>query len=140
MLINEQELTGLFAQVKTIAIIGAVDKLSRPVDNVGRYLIKAGFTVIPVHPKRKDVWGLETYPSLADIPVPLDLVNLFRRAEFCPAHARETLAMTLLPKGFWMQANIVSLEARQILKGAPITVVEDHCIMVEHRALAKKLS
>ncbi len=140
MLINEQELIGLFAQVKTIAIIGAVDKPSRPVDRIGRYLIKAGFTVIPVHPKRKDVWGLTTYPKLADIPVPVNLVNIFRRAEFCPGHAREVLDMTPLPQGFWMQAGIASPEARQILKGSPITVVEDRCAMVEHRALAKKLS
>lgn len=140
MLINAQELTGLFAQVKTIAIVGAVDKPSRPVDRIGRYLIHAGFTVIPVHPKRKDVWGLTTYPTLADIPIPLDLVNLFRKAAFCPDHAHETLNMNQLPKGFWMQSGIVSPEARAILKTAPIIVVEDRCTMVDHRDYLKSIS
>lgn len=138
MLISEQELTGLLRQVKTIAIVGAVDKPGRPVDRVGRYLIEAGFTVIPVHPKRKEVWGLPTYPTLADIPVPVDMVDLFRRAELCPEHAHEVLAMNSLPKCFWMQSGIVSHEAREILKGHPITVIEDRCTMVDHRDLMEK--
>ncbi|MGE4505053.1 MAG: CoA-binding protein [Desulfovibrionaceae bacterium] len=136
MLHSTQELTALLAQVKTIAVVGAVDKPGRPVDRIGRYLMGAGFTVIPVHPKRKDVWGLPTYPSLLDIPEPVDLVNLFRRAEFCPDHAREALRMRPLPKAVWMQSGIVSDEARYILKDAPIVVVEDRCVMVDHQRMA----
>lgn len=133
MLHSALELTGLLAKVKSIAIVGAVDKPGRPVDRIGRYLIEAGFTVIPVHPKRMNIWGLETYASLTDIPVPVDLVNLFRRAEFCPEHARETLQMNPLPMGFWMQSGIICPEAREILQAAPITIVEDRCVMVEHQ-------
>lgn len=135
MLYSDQELTGLLSQVKTIAVVGAVDKPGRPVDRVGRYLVEAGLHVIPVHPKRSGVWGLETYPSLADIPVHVDLVDLFRRAELCPEHALQTLALASLPEIFWMQSGIVSQEAAAILEDHPVCVVQDRCLMVEHRRL-----
>lgn len=135
MLIDIKELAPLLREVKTIAVVGAVDKPGRPVDMVGRALIDMGFTVIPVHPKRTDVWGLATYPALGDIPVPVDLVDVFRAPQFCPDHARETLALEPRPKVFWMQSGIVSPEARDILAGSGITVVEDHCTKVEMQAM-----
>jgi len=119
----------------SVAIIGAKDKPGTAVDRVGRYLIEAGYTVHPVHPVRRGVWGLETYTRLADIPQPVDIVNLFRAADHCPDHARETLALDTLPKVFWMQLGIFSFEARTILAKTPIMVIEDLCIMVEHRRL-----
>jgi len=134
-MLNMKELAPLLREVKTIAIVGAVDKAGRPVDMVGRELIDMGFHVIPVHPKRSDVWGLPTYPSLADIPVPVDLVDLFRAAQFCPDHAREVLRMNPQPKIFWMQSGITSPEAKAVLNGSGITVVEDRCTKVEFQAM-----
>jgi len=131
MIINLKELAPLLSKVKTIAVIGAVDKPTRPVDQVGREMIAMGFDVIPVHPKRHDIWGLTTYPTVNDIPVPVDVVDLFRNAQFCPEHAREVLKMTPLPKVFWMQSGVYSPEAREILAGSGIVVVEDHCLKVE---------
>jgi len=131
MLINEKELAAQLREVKTIAVVGAVDKPGRPVDRVGREMIEMGFTVIPVHPVRDDVWGLETYRSVTDIPVPVDVVDLFRNAQFCPGHAREVLAMKTLPRLFWMQSGVFSPEARQLLAGSPIKVIEDRCLKVE---------
>ena len=84
---------------------------------------------------RKGVWGLETYASLADIPHPVDVVNLFRASDSCPEHARETLALPAPPRIFWMQLGIFSFEARTILSKTPTMVVEDLCLMVEHRRL-----
>ena len=135
MLIDMKELAPLLRQVKTIAIVGAVDKPGRPVDMVGRTLIDMGFNVIPVHPKRETVWGLPAYPTVNDIPVPVDMVDLFRAAQFCPDHAREALRMDPRPKIFWMQSGITSPEARNILTGSGIHVVEDHCTKVELQAL-----
>ena len=129
---SDKELTALLSKVKTIAIVGAVDKPSRPVDGVGRYLIEQGYKVIPVHPKRKDVWGLTTYPSLADIPEPVDLVDLFRAPEHCPDHAREVLDMNPRPILFWMQQGVTSPEAEAILEGSGVAVVEDFCLAVAH--------
>ena len=135
MLYSDTELAALLGQVKTIALVGAKDKPGQPVDKVGRYLIEAGFTVLPVHPKRPSVWGLAAYPSLADVPQPVDMVNLFRAPEFCPAHATETLLLDKRPRLFWMQSGIVSPEARHILQGSDVFVVEDRCLMVEHARL-----
>ncbi len=139
MLYSDKELAALLGKVKTIAVVGAKDKPGQPVDRVGRYLIGAGFRVIPVHPKRTEVWGLKAYPSLNDIPEPVDLVDLFRAADACPAHAEEVLRLSPRPLCFWMQSGIFSPEARRILSGqpglTPILVVEDRCLMVDHRNL-----
>jgi len=137
MLHSDKELAALLRQVKTIAIVGAKDKPGQPVDSVGRHLMAAGYTIIPVHPKRPTVWGLAAYPSLAEVPAPIDIVDLFRAAEACPDHAREALALSPRPRCFWMQSGIVSAEARSILQGSGITLVEDACLMVEHERLLR---
>ena len=135
MLIDMKELAPLLREVKTIAVIGAVDKPGRPVDTVSRALIDMGYEVIPVHPKRTGVWGLDTYPSVRDIPVRVDLVDVFRAPQFCADHAREVLAMDPLPRVFWMQEGITSPEAREILAESGITVVENRCTKVEFQAM-----
>jgi len=77
----------ILSRAVTIAVIGAKDKPG-PADDVGRYLIDRGFRVIPVHPARRDVWGLKTYARLADIEEAVDVVDVFRAAAHCPDHAR----------------------------------------------------
>jgi len=135
MLVNDAELRQALDGCSSVAVVGAKDKPGSPVDRVGRYLIEAGFTVYPVHPVRTGVWGLTTYRSILDIPHPVDIVDLFRAADHCPDHARETLALATPPRIFWMQLGIFSFEARTLLVKTPITVVEDLCLMVEHRRL-----
>lgn len=135
MLYSDKELAVLLGKVKTIAVVGAKDKPGQPVDQVGRYLIEAGFRVIPVHPKRSEVWGLKAYPTLNEIPEPVDLVDLFRAAEACPAHAEEFLRLSPLPRCFWMQSGIISPMARRILSGRDVLVVEDRCLKVDHTNL-----
>ncbi|CCO24902.1 CoA-binding protein [Maridesulfovibrio hydrothermalis] len=138
LLFDEKKLAALLDEVKVIAVIGAVDKPGRPVDMVGRYLIEAGLKVIPVHPKRQDVWGVKTYKSILDIPEPIDIVDVFRAPQFCPAHAQECLQLDTLPGTFWMQQGIFSPEARELLSNKNITVIEDRCLMVDHKRLAGK--
>jgi len=135
MLVGDADMRQALAGCSSVAIVGAKDKPGSPVDRVGRYLIESGFTVYPVHPVRKDVWGLTTYANLADIPHPVDIVDLFRAADNCPEHAREALKLAAAPRIFWMQSGIFSFEARSILVGSPIKVFEDLCLMVEHRRL-----
>lgn len=137
---DSKELAGLLAKVKTVAVVGAKDRPGHPVDTVGRYLIQAGFTVLPVHPKRSGVWGLDTYPSLLDIPGRVDVVDLFRAAGECPGHARECLSLSPQPMLFWMQSGIRSPESRRILTNSTTRVVEDSCLMVEHRRLCGECS
>ena len=69
--LSDGRMREFLTQARTIAVVGAKDKEGQPVDRVGKYLIQAGYQVIPVHPIRKDVWGLQTYPSLAEVPFPL---------------------------------------------------------------------
>lgn len=136
LLLDEKKLAALLDEVKVIAVIGAVDKPGRPVDMVGRYLIDAGFKVIPVHPKRQNVWGLETFQTILDIPEPVDVVDVFRASQFCADHARECLKLETLPRVFWMQSGIYNPEARNLLSEKGVEVIEDRCIMVDHKKLA----
>jgi len=131
----DDELKGILAQVKTIAVIGASDRPNRPVDMVGRYLIQAGYTVIPVHPKRKTVWGLDAFTSVLEVPFALDLLDLFRAPQYLPDHARECAALYPPPKVFWMQTGLRSPEAGAILMGTGVKIVEDLCLSVEHKRL-----
>lgn len=135
-MLNLAELAARLAQVKTIAVLGAKDTPGRPVDRVGRYLVKSGFNVFPVHPVRKDVWDLPTYARLQDVPEPIDLVDVFRAPQFCADHARECLELSPLPKMFWMQTGITSPEARELLQAAGVHVIENLCLMIEHQRLA----
>lgn len=134
---SDSTLHALFPKIRSIAVVGASDSPSKPVDHVGRYLIKAGFTIYPVHPVRKDVWGLPTFASLADLPAPVDLVDLFRAAEYCPGHAREVLALRAKPFVFWMQQGITSPEATRLMEDAGVIVVQDACLMVEHKRIMR---
>uniref|UniRef100_I2Q191 Putative CoA-binding protein n=1 Tax=Desulfovibrio sp. U5L TaxID=596152 RepID=I2Q191_9BACT len=135
MLHHENTLKDLLAPGKTIAVVGAKDRPGTAVDMVGRYLITVGFRLIPVHPARASVWGIPACRTLAEVDGPIDIVNLFRAAPSCPGHAAEVLALAHRPACFWMQSGIRSAEARDLLAAHGIAVVEDRCIMVEHRRL-----
>lgn len=132
---DQDTIRALLEKARTIAVIGAKDAPGQPVDGVGRYLMRAGYTVIPVHPVRKNVWGLTTYPSITDVPEPVDIVDLFRAAQYCPDHAREVLTMAHRPMAFWMQLGITSPEATALMEEAGILVIQDKCSKVEHLRL-----
>ena len=125
----------ILKNARTIAIVGAKDKPGEAVDEVGKYLIRAGYTVIPVHPVRQNVWGLPTYTNLADIPVPIDIVDVFRAPEYCEAHAQEAAALPVRPRVFWMQLGIHSAKAKAVAEAAGMLVVENHCTKIEHAKL-----
>jgi predicted CoA-binding protein len=131
----DDKIRNLLSSAGTIAVVGAKDQRGHPVDAVGRYLIQAGYAVWPVHPVRRIAWGLPVFPSLAELPGKADIINLFRAASACPEHAREVLALPWKPAVFWMQTGIRSPEAGRMLAAHGIRVMEDLCIMVEHRRL-----
>ncbi|MDL2316847.1 CoA-binding protein [Desulfovibrio sp. OttesenSCG-928-A18] len=130
-----QNVREILEQASSIAIIGAKDKAGQPVDRVGRYLMEAGYDVIPVHHTRKNVWGLETCEKLTDIERPVHIVVLFRAAEQCPQHAQEALLLSRLPLLFWMQLGIEHPASASALAGEGVHVVQNACIMVEHARL-----
>ena len=97
-----------------------------------RYLLEAGYRVIPVRPADcDDVLGVPCVTSLAEIEEPVDLVDVFRRPEFCAAHARE--AVEAGAKALWLQVGIASEEARRIAEEGGIDYVENACTKVVHR-------
>ncbi len=97
-----------------------------------RYLVDAGYRVIPVRPGRREVLGVPCVASLAEVGEPIDLVDVFRRAEFCPGVAEEAAAVGA--KALWLQSGLVSPEARAIAERAGMDYVEDECTAIVHRA------
>ncbi len=132
------ELIELFQNTNSIAIIGAKDKQGQAVNMVGQYLLSVGYTVYPVHPVRKVVWGLPAYKDLASLPKAVDIVNVFRAPQYCLGHAQEVLKLRHKPLCFWMQQGIRSQDAGEILFKHGIKVIEDLCIKTEHERLVVK--
>ena len=124
----------ILRQTRTIALLGASPNPNRPAHGVMRYLLEQGYRVIPVRPLDVDeVLGIPCVGSLAEIDEPIDLVDVFRRAEAAPDHAREAVAVGA--KAFWLQLDLHSDEARAICQDAGIAYVEDRCTAIEHRRL-----
>jgi predicted CoA-binding protein len=99
------------------------------------YLLEHGYRVLPVRPGRREVLGVPCVPSLRDLEEPIDLVDVFRRAEFCAAVAEDAVAIGA--GALWLQLGIVSAEARRIAEHAGIDYVENACTAVVHRSRAR---
>jgi predicted CoA-binding protein len=124
----------ILRDAKTIAVVGASPKPWRPSHDVMRYLLEQGYRVIPVRPRDcDDVLGIECVESLDEIGEPVDLVDVFRRPEHAPGIAAEAVAAGA--RALWLQAGIVSPQARAIAEEAGIDYVEDECTKVVHRRL-----
>jgi predicted CoA-binding protein len=118
---------------KAIAVVGASPDPSRPSHGVMRYLLAHGYRCIPVRPDGDDVLGVPCARSLREIDEPIDLVDVFRRPEFCAEVARE--AAEAGAKALWLQLGIRSADARSIADEAGMDYVEDACTAVVHRYL-----
>ncbi len=119
----------ILAEARTIAVVGISDKPERPSHAVARYLQERGYRIVPVNPALKEVLGEKVYPSLSDVPVPIDLVDVFRKSADVPPLADE--AIRAGARFFWMQEGVESGEARGRLERAGIPVVMDRCVMKE---------
>jgi predicted CoA-binding protein len=118
---------------QTIAVVGASPDPSRTSHRVMRYLQRVGYRCIPVNPNADEVLGERSYPSLADLPEPVDLVDVFRRAEYCADVAREAAAIGA--PALWLQLGLRSDETRDVAEEAGMEYVEDACTAVVHRRL-----
>jgi len=122
----------ILREARTIALVGASPNPERPSHGVMRYLLGAGYRVIPVRPLDCDeVLGVPCVASLAELDEPVDLVDVFRRAEHCADHAREAVAVGA--GALWLQLGIRSEEARRVATDAGLDFVEDACTAVVHR-------
>lgn len=127
------EARAALAGVRTIAVVGLSNKPDRPAYRIAEYLLEHGFEVIPIHPQAQVVLGQPVHPSLTAYGRPVDLVNIFRRAEAVPGIVDEALALGC--KVIWMQEGITHAEAAARAQAAGVKVVENRCIMRVHRAL-----
>jgi uncharacterized protein len=116
---------------KTIAVVGLSSNPMRASHGVAEYLKSVGYRIIPVNPNETAVLGEKAYARLEDVPVPVDIVDVFRRAEEVPAVAES--AIRIGAKVLWMQLGIENAVAAEKAQGAGLVVVEDSCLMVEHK-------
>jgi predicted CoA-binding protein len=115
---------------RTVAVVGLSSNPLRASHFVGFYLQRHGYTIIPVNPRESEVLGERSYPSLLDVPGPIDLVDVFRTPDAVPGIARE--AIQIGAKALWLQYNVISPEGIAIAAEGGLTVVVDRCVKVEH--------
>ena len=124
----------ILREARTIAIVGASPRPHRPSHGVMRYLLGAGYRVIPVRPRDcDDVLGVPCVATLADVDERIDLVDVFRRVDACAEVARE--AVEVGAGAIWLQLGLVAPEARAIAEGAGVDYVENECTAIVHRRL-----
>ena len=123
---DDDALRALLESARTIAMVGASSNPDRPAHGIMKSLLHAGFDVVPVNPGETEVLGRRAYPSLADVPVPVDIVDVFRRPDAAPEIARA--AVGIRSRGLWLQTGVVSPEAARIAAEAGLIVVMDMCL------------
>jgi uncharacterized protein len=116
---------------KTIAVVGLSSNPMRASHGVAEYLKAAGYRIIPVNPNEIEVLGEKSYARVEDVPEPVDIVDVFRRAEELPAVAESAIGIGA--KVLWMQLGIENAEAAEKARAAGLVVVEDSCLMAEHK-------
>ena len=129
---QSSEISKLLKTAKSIAIVGLSPKENRPSNMVGRYLVDVGYTVYPVNPGQKEIFGLKCYSHLSDLPFPVDIVDIFRRSEEILPIVEEALALPQLPLAIWMQQGIKNETAAELARSKGLIVVMDRCIKVDH--------
>lgn len=128
---NEQKLIDeILETMKTIAVVGISNKPDRASYGVSAQMQKRGYQIVPVNPVLREVLGEPCYPSLREIPFPVDLVNVFRSPEFVPEIVEDTIAIGA--KYLWLQEGVVHPEAIAHAKANGIGVVSDLCLYKEH--------
>ncbi len=130
---SAKKIKSILAQTKTIAIVGLSPKQDRASYRVAKYLMEAGFNIIPVNPGQKTILDLKCYPNLSAIEEQVDIVNIFRKSDYVSKIVQE--AIQCQSKVIWMQQGIINMEAAIEAKEAGMEVIMDKCIKIEHQQL-----
>lgn len=121
----------LLRESKTIAVVGLSSNPLRPSHEVASYLQAVGYTIVPVNPNETEVLGQKAYPRLEDVPVPVDIVDVFRRPAEAPRVADSAVAIQA--KAVWLQLGIAHACAAERARAGGLIVVEDACMLIEHK-------
>ena len=134
---SDETVRDLLQGARTIAVVGASQNATRPVFGVMRYLIGAGYELYPVNPglAGKTLLGREVYGRLAEVPVAIDIVDIFRRRDALGGVVDEALRLRPLPKAVWMQLGLRDDAAAARAMDAGMVAVMDRCIKIEHAGL-----
>ncbi len=133
MIDNDNDLRRILKDCRVIAMVGLSSNEARPSNEVARYLMARGYTVIPVNPVEREILGQPCYARLADIPQKVDIVDCFRKSEDIPPIARE--AITIGAKVLWMQLHVINGEAAKLASDAGLEVVMNRCPKIEYGRL-----
>jgi uncharacterized protein len=133
---------GILNTVKTIAMVGASAKENRPSYFAFKYLLERGYRMIPVNPGQagKDILGQKIYAKLADIPEPIDMVDIFRASHYALPIVQEALALKPLPQVIWMQLGVRSDEAAALAEANGMKVVMNRCPKIEYGRLSSEIA
>ena len=136
---DDAGLTRILREARTVAVLGAKARPGEPAYYVPAYLAREGYRVVPVNPTLAGttILGEPVVPTLAELSAPVDVVEIFRRPEYLPGHADEILALPWRPAVVWFQLGIRNDTAAARLAQAGIRVVQDRCMMPEHRRLIR---
>jgi predicted CoA-binding protein len=126
-----EEIKQIIDSSRTIAVVGLSSKPDRASNGVARYLQSQGYEIIPVNPRETDVLGQKSYPDLAAIGRPVDIVDIFRRSEETPPIVKEAIAIGA--RYIWLQEGIFSQEAYDLARAAGIPIVMNLCLLKEHQ-------
>jgi len=134
---DDAGLARILREARTIAVLGAKGETTQPAYYVPAFLKARGYRVLPVNPTRSGerILGEPVVATLADLPQPADVVEVFRRPQFLPGHAAEIVRLGWRPSVVWFQLGIRNDAAAEALARAGIRVVQDRCMMPEHRRL-----
>ncbi|MBK9125619.1 MAG: CoA-binding protein [Chloroflexi bacterium] len=130
---DDTKLRDLLENARVIAVVGHSDNPARDSYRIGRYLRDVGYTVYPVNPTLTEIDGEPCYSDLASVPEPIDIVDVFRRAEYLPDIVRDSVRVDA--GAVWGQLTVTHPEAAQVAADTGIPLVMDRCILVEHRRL-----
>ena len=135
---DDATMKAVLEEANTIAVIGMKSGESDDAYRIPAYMKEHGYRIIPINPKLSEVLDTEAYADLGKVPQelqPLDVINIFRATEYLPSHVEEILALSPRPRAVWTQLGIHHGPSAQKLREAGITVIQDRCIMVDHRRL-----
>lgn len=134
---DDAYISDILNEVRTIAVVGASIKEERPSFRVMKFLIEKGYTVFPVNPGHagKEILGRMTYARLADVPEPVDMVDVFRATQSVPPMVEDVLALDPLPKVIWMQLGVRHDDAAAKAEASGIKVVMNRCPAIEYPRL-----